>query len=123
MSFHIADNTAGSQRFAVDNSGNTELGTATPSSKLSVNGHSVLSGTMLAQSTAAPASMPRITGSLSFTNTTAATPVTLNIPATSSGMGSIDGAGTLVAYNAAKSQITVAGQSSSGTVTLNYGTF
>ena len=29
MSFHIADNTAGSQRFAVDNSGNTELGTAT----------------------------------------------------------------------------------------------
>lgn len=123
MPFHLTDNTAGSQRFAADNSGNTELGTATPSSKLSVNGHSVLSGTALAQSTAAPTSMPRITGSLSFANTLAGTPVTLNLPATSSAIGSIDGPGTIVAYNSAKSQVTIAGQSSSGTVTLNYGTF
>jgi hypothetical protein len=121
MSFAITDSTAGVQRFAVNNSGNTELGSGTPSGPLSINGHPVLSGAVLAQMTAAPASMPRITGSASVANGGV---VVVNVSATTSGLATVDGPGVVVGYNSGRTQVTLAcTNTTSGTSSLNYGSF
>ncbi len=63
--FTMTDTTAGTQRFAADNSQHIEIGRGTPSAELSVNGKAILTGRVLAQSVAAPSSMARIVGSRS----------------------------------------------------------
>jgi hypothetical protein len=120
MPFKLSDSTSGTQRFAVDNSQHTELGSATPSSELSVNGHSILNGAVLAATVAAPVSMARTTGGLSLA---AGATATINVPATTSAFSSINGPGNVVSYNSAKTQMTVACTLSTGTGTLTYGNF
>lgn len=119
MPFTISDNTAGVQRFAVDNSQHTELGDATPSVELSVNGNSILNGALLAQKVAAPASMPRTLGVNSIS---AGTVVTISLP-TSAGFASISGPGTVVRFNSAMNQITVLGNGYTSDTSVSYGSF
>ena len=120
MPFNLSDSTSGTQRFAVDNSQNTELGSATPSAELSVNGHPILHGTVLAATVAAPVSMARTTGGLSLA---AGATATINVPATTSAFSTINGPGSIVAFNSAKTQMTVACTLNTGTGTLSYGNF
>lgn len=68
MPFVLSDSTAGTQRLAIDNSANVELGTSTPSAALTVAGKSTLSGSDLAQQIASPPAMTRVTGSVSANN-------------------------------------------------------
>lgn len=117
--FTIADNTAGVQRFAANNSFNTELGSAIPTSALSVNGHAILSGSTLAQNVAAPPAMPRTAGSIAVAPMSVAV---VNLP-TSAGLASINGSGAVVAFNGAKNQITIANTDIASTSTLGYGSF
>jgi hypothetical protein len=118
MSFVMTDATTGTQRFAVNNSQQTELGSATPSAELSVNGRSILSGSVLAQGVVAPAAMPRITGSVTLSLGNTAT-VSLGSGA---GFASINGPGSVVKYSSDRTQVTIVGTASSSS-SMNYGGF
>jgi hypothetical protein len=117
--FTIVDNTAAVQRFAANNSFNTEIGPATPSSALSIHGHAVLNGSALAQSVAAPSAMPRTTGSLTVAPNVVAI---VSVP-TSAGLASINGNGSVMKYNAAKTQMSVVSLNPNTSVSLGYGSF
>jgi hypothetical protein len=101
--FKINDNTAASQRIGIDNSIHVELGSATPSSELSVNGHPVLVSNTLAARTVLPSVMPRTTGSVSLSGPGASTTVSL---ATSAGFASASGNSIVVNFNSSLNQIT-----------------
>jgi hypothetical protein len=118
MSFVMTDATTGTQRFAVSNAQQTELGSATPSAEFSVNGRSILNGSVLAQAVVAPAAMPRITGSVSLSLGSTAT-VSLGAGA---GFASINGPGSVVSYSSDKTQVTIVGTASSST-SMTYGAF
>jgi hypothetical protein len=118
MSFVMTDTTTSTQRFAVDNSHNTELGSATPASEMSVNGKAILSGAVLAQSVVASSAMPRITG---MVNLSAGITSTVSVGATA-GFASIDGPGTVVSYNTGRTQFTIVGTDTTAS-NMNYGSF
>ncbi|HVJ09926.1 MAG TPA: hypothetical protein VM554_16225 [Acidisarcina sp.] len=59
MSFTIND---GTQRFSADNSLNVEVGSATPSGPITLNGVALLSGSMLARSRVPSAALQRTSG-------------------------------------------------------------
>jgi hypothetical protein len=118
MSFVMTDTTTGVQLLAVSNSQQTELGSATPSAELSVNGRSILNGAVLAQGVVAPAAMPRITGSVTLSQGNTAT-VTLGA---GSGFASINGPGSVVKYSADRTQATIVGTASSAS-SMTYGGF
>jgi hypothetical protein len=118
MSFAMTDTTSNTQRFAVSNAQQTELGSATPSAELSVNGRSILNGSVLAQAVVAPVAMPRITGSVALSLGSTAT-VTLGAGA---GFASINGPGSIVSYSSDRTQMTIVGTANAST-SMTYGGF
>jgi len=118
MSIILSDATAGTQRLAADNSSNFELGSATPSSKLSFQGRNLLSGSVLDQRTAAPQSMARISGAVTlnaYTQTTIST-------TTTAGFAGVSAAGIVVSFASDKNSFDLL-NTDSGTQTLNYAVF
>ena len=119
--FHLNDSTAGAQRMAVDNSYNAEIGPATPTHPLTVNGSAIItSSSGLAQSAVAPSAMPRIVGSLTLAD---GAQTVVSVPATSSAISSVSGNGLIVGYSSDHTQMTVATAVASGSTTLTYGAF
>ena len=118
MAFQLSDTTTNTQRFGVSNAIQTELGFATPSAQLSVNGKPVLNDDLLQSTSVAPAAMPRLTGAVNLgpgsTSTVSA--------GTQSGFASIDGPGAIVSYNSAKNQFTIVGNGNSA-ANMNYASF
>ena len=118
MAFQLADTTSNTQRFSVSNALQTELGFATPSAQLSVNGRSVLNDDLLSQTSVASAAMPRITGSINLGPGLTST-ITLG---TAAGFSSIDGPGQVVSYNSDHTQVTIVG-TGTGPSNMNYASF
>ena len=119
MPFNLADSTVNTQRIAIDNSANVELGTATPVSSLSVSGRPILNGTVLSQKIAAPSAMARVTGAV-VVGTNSST-VTVSCP-TVFGLTGVDGGGGVVGFNSARNTFDLYTYEPSGS-TLNYGVF
>ena len=118
MSIVLNDATSGTQRLAADNSSNFELGSATPSSKLSFQGRNLLSGSVLDQRTAAPPSMARISGAVAlngFAQATISTPTT-------AGFAGVGGSGTVVSFASDKSSFVIL-NADSATQTISYAVF
>jgi hypothetical protein len=119
MAFSLSDSTANTQRMAIDNSANVELGTATPVSSLSVSGHPILNGSVLAQSTAAPQAMARVTGAVAVSSNSVT--VTVSCP-TAFGLSGVGGGGGVVGFNSSRNSFDLYSYESSAT-TLTYGVF
>lgn len=118
MAFQLSDTTTNTQRFAVSNVQQTELGSATPSAELSVNGRPVLNDAVLSQASVAPAAMPRITGAV---NLGPGLTSTISIGA-GAGFSSVDGPGQVVNYNSDHTQVTIVGTGTAAS-NMNYASF
>jgi hypothetical protein len=117
MPFQINDATAGSQRFAIDNSKNAEIGSATPVAPLSVSGRPIFNGSTLSQSVALPQSMPRITGSVSVSGS--ATVQTVGV----AGFGVIASGGGIYSFASDLTSFSVFAYNPNTAQTLSYGVF
>jgi hypothetical protein len=118
MPFQLADSTSNTQRFSVSNVQQTELGSATPSAQLSVNGRPVLNADTLSQTSVAPAAMPRITGAV---NLGPGLTSTISIGA-GAGFSSVDGPGQVVNYNGDHTQMRIVGTGTTAS-NMNYASF
>jgi hypothetical protein len=117
MPLTLTDATAASQRLAVDNSGNTEFGSATPTAPLTFMGRMTMSGSNLAQELALSQAMPRTTGSVTLADST--TTAIVSVPG-AAGFGSVDGDGEI--FNTAGGNFQFFTRNSSST-TLGYSIF
>lgn len=117
MPFTLSDTSAGVQVLGASNSGGVEFGNSTPSSTLTVNGHSLVSGSSLAPQTVPSNGLSRVTGQVTLT----ATQTTDVSVGSTAGFGTVSGA-FLLSFNG-DGTMTVAYGSSSGSSAFNYSVF
>jgi hypothetical protein len=119
MPFQLSDSTAGQQRLCIDNAQNTEIGTATPSSSLTVSGRAILNGSNLAQAVVHPQAVARLQGSVTVPAGSNATVST----STLAGFGVTAANGGIASFSSDKTSFQVYCDASSGSQTITYAVF
>jgi hypothetical protein len=115
MPIQLSDATVGTQRLAISNAIQVELGSATPVAPLSVNGNVVFDGTQLGSSTVPSNALQRTAGSVYCDGSTLS--VTVSLPAQCN-FGVVDGNGAI--YEMSSSSFTFGTQTPFTAATYNY---